>query len=210
VRDAGGDIVDLAGGDVTGIDIDGLVLTGGIDIAPARYGQVPHDTVRRTNPERDAFELAVLSQALERDLPVLAICRGHQLLNVALGGTLLQHIESGEHLAHLKTQGRPSRWHGVHIQRGSALEGVLGTHDLEVNSRHHQALTDDSLAPGLQAIARSPDGIIEAVESPEHRWVIGVQWHPERPELEHPAFAPESQRLFASFVRAASPVSQRA
>jgi putative glutamine amidotransferase len=210
VHECGGDVIDLSGTHTNTSGIDGLVLTGGIDVAPARYGESPHPTVKRVDPERDAFELAVLLDALARDVPVLAICRGHQLLNVAFGGGLLQHIESGEHVAHLKTEGTPSQWHDVHVSEGSLLAAIIGSGEREVNSRHHQAVTDGSLATGLVAVAQSPDGLVEGIESLQHRWVVGVQWHPERSEHEHPAFAPMSRRLFEAFVRAASPVSQPA
>lgn len=190
--------------------LDGLVLTGGLDVAPARYGETPHQKVKLTDPARDAFEERALTCALERDLPVLAICRGHQLLNVVLGGRLLQHIESGEHRADFKAEGQPSRWHTVRLLPGSRLRAVLGADEIEVNSRHHQAVLPETLAPGLTITARSPDGLVEGVESTSHRWVVGVQWHPERAEAQHPHFAPRSQRLFAALVREAQKVAERA
>jgi putative glutamine amidotransferase len=210
VREAGGDVVDLAGADAETRDLDGLILTGGIDIDPESYGAIPHEKVTSWNSERDAFELTVLGRALERDIPVLAICRGHQLLNVAFRGALLQHIETGEHVAHLKTEGRPSRWHTVDVFEESTLAGLMGAGKHEVNSRHHQAVTKQSLAQGLQAVALSHDGLVEGVESQAHRWVLGVQWHPERLEPDHPAFAPMSRRLFEAFVETASLVTRGA
>jgi putative glutamine amidotransferase len=209
VEAAGGKHADLndPASDLRGLD--GLVLTGGLDVDPARYGEAPHPKVKRTDPERDAFELRLLSEALERDLPVFAICRGHQLLNVAFGGTLLQHIEDNSHRAQYEVEGFPSRWHAVRIERGSKLSNVLGREEITVNSRHHQGVTRDRLAAGLRATATSPDGFVEGIESPRHRWVLGVQWHPERPETEHNVFSAENARLFEALVTEAGKVGTR-
>ena len=190
--------------------LDGLVLTGGLDVAPARYGEAPHPKVKLTDPARDAFEERALTYALERDLPVLAICRGHQLLNVVLGGRLLQHIESGEHRADFKAESQPSRWHTVRLLPGSRLRAVLGAAEIEVNSRHHQAVLPETLAPGLTITARSPDGLVEGVESTSHRWVVSVQWHPERLEPEHPGFRERSRPLFQALVAEARIVREPA
>jgi putative glutamine amidotransferase len=179
----------------------GLVLTGGIDIDPSRYGETPHERVRQTDPARDTFEVDVLEQALSRDLPVLAICRGHQLLNVVFGGSLLQHIESWEHAA-LRDEARTSAQHLVTLQPESRLHSVLALDNLVVNSRHHQGVTTDRLAAGLRVAAISHDGLIEAVESPQHRWVVGVQWHPEREEPQIEGLEQASQRLFQDFAAA--------
>lgn len=208
VREAGGEPVDLGGPGADRSGLDGLVLTGGLDVAPERYGEVPHPKVTRTDPARDAFELAALEEALKADLPVLSICRGHQLLNVAFGGRLLQHIESGEHRAHLSDPEMPSRWHSVRIEPGTMLHDILGAGELEVNSRHHQGVLPEMLAPGLRAVAFSHDGLIEGIVSTGHRWVIGVQWHPERLEPEHAAFAPAQRPLFAALVREAQKVTK--
>lgn len=203
VREAGGEPLDLDGNEALSAGFDALILTGGIDVAPQRYGEQPHAKVKLFDSARDAFEEAALRIALERDRPVLAVCRGHELLNVAFGGTLLQHIDSGEHRAHLSQEGQPSRWHTVQLEPTSRLRRILGADVVEVNSRHHQAVLPETLAPGLTVAATSPDGLIDAVESQAHRWVIGVQWHPERPEPEHPAFAPMCRPLFAALVEAA-------
>ena len=205
VREAGADVVDLSTAEEAGFD--GLVLTGGIDIDPGCYGEERHPKVRHTDPRRDDFELAALRRALDADLPVLAICRGHQLLNVALGGTLLQHIEGDGHRAN-KDGDMPSRWHTVQLEPGSRLSAAFGADEIEVNSRHHQAVLPAVLAKDLRAVAYSPDGIIEAVESVRHSWAIGVQWHPERPEPEHPRFAEQSRVIFQAFVAAARSVRQ--
>lgn len=209
VREAGGEPIDLAGpaADVGGLD--GLMLTGGLDVAPARYGEAPHPKVKPADAARDDFEVALVNDALARDLPVLAICRGHQLLNVALGGGLLQHIEGDHHRADYRSEGYPSRWHTVRFAPESRLRGLLGADEIEVNSRHHQAVLASTLAPGLTPVAVSPDGMIEAVESREHRWVVGVQWHPERLEAEHPDFAGHARPLFAALVRQAQDFLKR-
>jgi putative glutamine amidotransferase len=187
----------------------GLILTGGVDIDPALYGEAPHPRVKRTDHSRDEFELVLLGQALVHDLPILAICRGHQLLNVAFGGGLLQHIDGDGHVADYRSEGFPSRWHDVAIRQGSRLHAALGTASVRVNSRHHQAVTPERLAPRLEVVARSPDGLVEGVESLAHRWVVGVQWHPERPEPQQDGFAQASALLFRELVRQASRVPVR-
>jgi len=172
----------------------GLLLAGGTDVDPHLYGERRHPQTERPNRARDAHEMGLLRQALERDMPVLAVCRGHQFLNVALGGSLLQHIEGDGH--RVDDEGE-SRWHTVSL-RGGRLGEVYGVgRDLRVNSRHHQAVTEERLAPSLEPFAYSPDGLVEAMESREHRWVVGVQWHPERPEMR-----PAADALFAAFVAA--------
>jgi putative glutamine amidotransferase len=211
VREAGGVVVDLneaAVGRVAELapDLDALVLTGGIDVDPEVYGAGRHEKVKETDAARDRMELAYLEAALARDIPVLAICRGHQLLNVGFGGTLLQHIDSGEHRADFRTPGYPSRWHGVRLLPDTRLAAALGETEFEINSRHHQAVQPRDLAPGLRPVGFADDHggeLIEAVESERHRWVVSVQWHPERPEEHKPAFAPLMRRLFDAFVRQA-------
>jgi putative glutamine amidotransferase len=182
----------------------GLILTGGVDIDPAVYGETPHPRVKHTDRSRDEFELVLLRQALVHDLPILAICRGHQLLNVAFGGGLLQHIDGDGHPADYRCEGFPSRWHGVAIREGSRLHAALGLPAALVNSRHHQAVTAERLAPRLEVVALSPDGLVEGVESLAHRWVVGVQWHPERPEAQQDGFVQASALLFQELVRQAS------
>lgn len=173
----------------------GLLLTGGVDVNPRLYGEKRHPRTERSNRKRDEHELRLLRQALERDLPVLSICRGHQLLNVAFGGSLVQDIESN---GHKWLPDSTSSWHAVSIAPGSRLAGIYGPQDgMRVNSRHHQGITAERVGAGLVATAISPDGLVEGLESGQHRWVIGVQWHPERPEMR-----PEAERLFAAFVQA--------
>ena len=187
--------------------VDGLVLTGGEDVDPARYGARAHPRLGTVHAERDAAELALVRAARERALPTLAICRGIQLLNVALGGTLVQDLPSERPaaLAHDPAgRGRAERTHAVEVQAGSRLAGALGATRLEVNSLHHQAV--DRAAPELVAVAHAPDGVVEGMESAAGTaWpVLAVQWHPE--ELVRDASGWD-RRLFESF---AEMVRQRA
>ncbi len=157
--------------------VAGLLLTGGTDIDPACFGAAMDDQTEEPDRERDSIELALLSEALTRDLPVLAICRGFQLLNVHAGGTLLQHIPSGRHRKVTPDKGEPV--HTVALTAGSRLSQIYGGEStLAVNSRHHQAV--DKIGPGLVVSAIDPhDGIVEALENPAGRFTVGVQWHPE-------------------------------
>ena len=173
----------------------GLLLTGGVDVDPKRYGERRSPKTDRPNKERDEHEMGLLGQALARDLPILCICRAHQLLNVAMGGTLLQNIEGDGHRWHDDGE---SGWHEVRVDGGSRLGALYGAGAvMKVNSRHHQGVTPDRLAPPLRATALSTDGFVECVESAANGWVMGVQWHPERPEMR-----PQSNALFEAFVRA--------
>lgn len=160
--------------------LDGLVITGGaFDVDPALFGaQTRHDTVK-TKDRRTRFELAILKGALERDLPILGICGGQQLLNVALGGTLIQHIpdEIAEPLAHEQPNPRTEAGHAVTLVEGTRLHAICGVGELRVNSAHHQAAKD--VGPGVVINAWAPDGVIEGIEVPERRFCIGVEWHPE-------------------------------
>ncbi len=176
-------------------DAAGLLLMGGVDVNPKLYGERPDGNAQRPQDERDEHEKALLEDALARDLPVLAICRGFQLLNVTMGGSLLQHIDDDSHRARKDI----SAWHEIIVSDGaSRLAGAYEGEDrLRVNSRHHQGVTAPVLAGGLRCVASSPDGFVEAIESAGHRWTVGVQWHPERPEM-RPAAGP----LFRAFVAA--------
>ncbi len=171
---------------------DRLLLTGGGDVNPARYGEAAHPAVAGVSDQRDSAEEAVLNLALDRRLPILAICRGMQVLNVALGGTLVQDITSERpgSLVH-----GPRADHLVQVAPGSRLREILGTDAPEVNSRHHQAI--GTLGHGLQAVAWSSDGVVEGIEMPG-QWVVGVQWHPE--DLIGDSEA--ARRLFAGFLEA--------
>lgn len=161
--------------------LDGLLLSGGTDISPACYGEFPIKALGRVEAERDTFELALCKRALARDMPVFGICRGLQLLNVALGGSLHQDLQRalGPDVFHAHTQFR--KWQATHeiaIEPDSWLHRVAGADRLGVNSLHHQAV--NRLGDGLSVAARSlPDGVVEAVESTAHTAVFAVQWHPE-------------------------------
>lgn len=157
--------------------VRGLVLTGGEDVDPARYGAAPHPKLGATDPARDAVELALIARAHERGLPILAICRGIQLLNVALGGTLYQDLPS-ERPSTIQHAG-PAARHALRVDSGTLLRGVAGADGTSVNSRHHQAIRD--LAPGLRATAWAADDLIEGVERTNgaRPWTLAVQWHPE-------------------------------
>jgi putative glutamine amidotransferase len=160
--------------------VDGLLLTGGEDVDPARYGAVRHATVTSVSGERDATEFALLDAAHRRTKPVLAICRGIQVLNVAFGGTLIQDIPSERPgaLAHDHEDRHASRVHPVHVEAGTRLAESLGASDLQVNSFHHQA--PEIVSDRLRVAARSPDGLVEGLEwDGDEWWAVGVQWHPE-------------------------------
>ncbi len=159
--------------------IDGLLLAGGCDVDPASYGAEPHPDTRGTRPERDRFELGLTHRALERDIPVLGICRGMQLLNVACGGTLVQHLpDVVGHENHRHTPGAFSD-HEVRLQTGTLAERAVGVERTAVKSHHHQGV--DELGEGLVASAWSDD-LVEAVELPGKPYALGVLWHPEEDE----------------------------
>ena len=172
--------------------IDGLMLTGGSDVDPARYGAERHAKTQAPAVERDEFELEILAAALERGLPVLAICRGLQVLNVARGGTLNQHLPDVVHNdSHMSIPGTYGR-HRVRIEPSSQLAGLIGLAEEVVPTHHHQGL--DALGEGLVPTAWADDGTIEAVEDPALPFLIGVQWHPE---------VGDDPSLFAGIVTAA-------
>src|SRR6266550_3860913 len=179
--------------------VSGLVLTGGENVDPARYGEKRHEKVRSVNVARDATEAALVEEARARGTPVLAICRGIQILNVALGGTLVQDIASQckTEIDHDEESARNSRTHEVDIEPGSIIARAVGTEHLTVNSFHHQSVK--RVADGMRVTARSPDGIIEGLESTdEDWWVMAVQWHPE--EMTESA-EPWDRGLFKAFAR---------
>jgi anthranilate synthase component 2/putative glutamine amidotransferase len=193
VAEVGGEPVLLPTGAATAdvvARLDGLVLAGGADVEPDRYGQVPGRYTTVLRPERDATELAVLQAALDRDLPLLAICRGMQLLNVALGGDLVQHLPDVPGTAcHDPGAGLFER-REVRTAPGSDLHRLLGP-TATVDCHHHQAL--DRIAADLTISAWAEDGVVEAVEAVGRRFCLGVQCHPE---------AGEDRRLFAALVAA--------
>jgi putative glutamine amidotransferase len=171
--------------------LDGVIFSGGSDLDPDTYGQEPHPETKGVVPERDRAELALLEAALARDMPVLAVCRGSQVLNVALGGDLVQHLpEVVGHDEHKHTPGAFAD-HDVSLERETRLGSLLGDH-APVKSHHHQGF--GRLGSGLQKAARAEDGTIEAVEDPSRRFALGVLWHPE---------ASEDMRLFHALVEEA-------
>ncbi|HHC07183.1 MAG TPA: gamma-glutamyl-gamma-aminobutyrate hydrolase family protein [Actinobacteria bacterium] len=184
--------------------LDGLVLTGGGDIEAHRYGAEPHPTMRGTNFDRDEFEIALVREARRRELPVLAICRGLQVVNVAFGGTLIQDIPAEVGSRDHDEVGH-AVWHGhqpVTLEPGCLVAEAIGETELMVNSIHHQAVRD--LAPGFRAVGWAGDGIVEAIEPDSRGWpLLAVQWHPEY--LGHRE-DPASLRLFDALVAAARSV----
>lgn len=179
--------------------LDGLVVTGGaFDVDPALFGATSRHQAVTTKDRRTAFELAITRGALAADKPVLGICGGQQLLNVALGGTLIQHIpdEIQGALAHEQPNPRTEPGHSVTIVPGSLLHRITGAGQLAVNSAHHQAVKD--VAPGMIVDATAEDGVIEGIEDPRRRFCLGVQWHPEY------AISPGDLSIFTAFIEAAS------
>ena len=163
--------------------IDGLVLTGGVDMAPALYGEEPHPRLGMVHAERDAAELPLARWAATEGKPVFGICRGIQVLNVALGGTLYQDLETQrpgpiDHEVSVKHECWDSLDHGLRLAHNSRLAELLGATEVEVNSLHHQAVKD--LAPGLRIVGHAPDGVVEAVEGTNGHFIVGVQCHPEQ------------------------------
>jgi putative glutamine amidotransferase len=183
--------------------LDGLLLSGGGDIDPAIYGEAPHPATAEIEADRDRVELALARWVVEKEKPFLAICRGIQVVNVALGGTLVQDIPSEvpDALEHSFERGIVERGyhaHPVKIAADSRLAQVMQTEIAQTNSWHHQAI--EQLAAQLKVTAHAPDGVIEAVEVPERRFAIGVQWHPEWMFEDQP----EHRRLFEELVAAST------
>ncbi|GIW46096.1 MAG: gamma-glutamyl-gamma-aminobutyrate hydrolase [Candidatus Binatia bacterium] len=179
--------------------LDGLLLSGGGDVSPESYGGEHHETVYSVSEERDQFEFALLRAALERkELPILCICRGLQVLNVVQGGTLHEHLPDflGDAVPHRLPPRQTSR-HLVRLEPRSRLGQIFSTDKLEVLSWHHQGI--DRLGTGLRAVGWSDDGLIEAVEQQDHPWCLAVQWHPEMDPTDH-----LQRRLFQAFVMAAA------
>ena len=173
--------------------VDGVVLTGGGDVQPSLYGDAPHDCTRSVNPARDAFEVELFRQTVARDVPLLAICRGMQLMNVAMGGTLVQDVFAATGQFHDEDKRAHELVHRVKIEPVSRLADTLGVVELSVNSVHHQGI--GGLATGLCAVAWAEDESIEGVELPDAAFAVGVQWHPEMLEDQ-----PEQQGLFRALL----------
>lgn len=194
LEDAGADLVMLHPGDPVPDDIDGVCLSGGGDIESARYGEADV-ACAEVDADRDALEIGIARSAIERDLPVLGICRGFQILNVVRDGSLIQDVPGH----------RPEEREGlvehrnVTVRSGSRLAKATGGAAITVNSRHHQAVTEETLGDGLVATV-TVDGLVEAFELADRRWVVGVQWHPERTN----EVSPEARRIFDAFVQEAA------
>jgi putative glutamine amidotransferase len=178
--------------------LDGLIVSGGEDVEPQRYGQEPHPTVQWVDPVRDEFELEVVRYAFDRDRPLLGVCRGAQVLNVAAGGTLVQDLASQHPNLASHTQDQlHTVTHAVELAPATRLRAAIGAGSLSVNSGHHQAI--HTVSARLKPVAWASDGVIEAAESPDRTWIVGVQWHPEMLYAEHV----EHRRLFEALVQAA-------
>jgi putative glutamine amidotransferase len=179
--------------------LDGLLITGGaFDVDPSLFGASARHVTVKTKDRRTAFEYAVTRGAIEADKPVLGICGGQQLMNVVLGGTLIQHIpdEVKDPLPHEQPNPRTEAGHPVKIVAGTLLHRVVKALELPVNSAHHQAVKD--VGKGIVINAVAPDGVIEGIEDPRRRFVIGVEWHPEY------SISPGDDRIFDAFIRAAA------
>jgi putative glutamine amidotransferase len=186
---------------------DGLMLTGGGDIDPALYGEAPHSTFQPSEPGRDEYEIALVKAAMAADLPIFAICRGMQVLNVALGGTLVQDIPTMVNGAvhHSVPEPRYAIAHEVWVAKGSRLAELMGDklegETCQVNSRHHQAVK--VVAPGWDVSGTAPDGVIESIEKPGELFRIAVQWHPENFWR-----TGEFRPLFEGFIEAARKITR--
>ncbi len=210
VKQAGGDPRVLSNDDDPKAvldQVDGVLLTGGLDVDPTLYGEAPHPTTEMAR-ERDRFEMPLARTAVDRNVPVFAICRGLQVLNVAEGGTLVQDIPSARatDVNHAVNEPKTDRTHAIDVTPGTKLAAALGgcapNDTCSVNSRHHQAV--GTVAPDFIVSATSPDGIVEAIERPASTFCVGVQWHPENFWR-----TGEFARLFSDFVAAASESRRR-
>ena len=179
--------------------MDGLLIPGGVDMSPCFYGESPVPQVVATDRRMDLFEIRLVRLVRAMGKPILGICRGHQLLNVAFGGTLYQDIPTqfeGAHCHYQRSDLRSELFHGVTAEDGSAIAMMMGATQFDVNTFHHQAVRD--VAPGFEATAWSEDNMVEGIEADDGR-IIGVQWHPEGLSQRYPEF----QRFFDAFVRLA-------
>lgn len=178
--------------------IDGLLLSGGVDIDPTLFGEEPIPGLGEIVPERDSLEMALIQTALKADLPIFAICRGIQILNVAAGGNMYQDLYSQESdlLQHSQRAPRTHLSHFVQTKENSLLRNITESETFKVNSFHHQAVKDP--APGFIISAISSDGVVEAIESEKHKYVLGVQWHPEFLT----SFNEISKKIFKAFIDA--------
>lgn len=178
-------------------EVDGIIISGGVDVDPKWYGEEPHVACGEIDPIADAFDMELCCHFLKENKPILGICRGSQILNVAAGGTLYQDVahQAGTTLQHRQKAPDWYPTHQISVTEGSLLKRVLGVSTLQVNSFHHQAVRQ--VAPGFAAVAHAQDGIIEAIEKQGDGFVLGVQWHPERTYTR----TKEEFVLFEEFVR---------
>jgi putative glutamine amidotransferase len=178
-------------------ELDGFLLAGGFDCDPSAYGELPHSTLEPMDPRRQANDLALAQAARDANVPMLGICLGLQVMNVAAGGTLIQDIDS-EHETEIRHASEPENRgrHDVIVEKGTRLASVLPSLELNVNSSHHQAVR--KVGEGLRVTALAPDGVVEGVEDPRHPFYLGVQWHPEDMTGEGSGAA-----IFAAFIEAA-------
>ena len=183
-------------------DINGLLLTGGLDIDPVHYDEEVHETTD-IDEDRDGLELPLYKWAMEENLPVFGICRGIQVMNVAIAGSLYQDIPSQfiSRLTHKILVSTDDSWHKIRIQANSLLNQIIGENTAEVNSRHHQSLKE--IGEGFVVTAQSADGIIEAIENPSKKFALGVQYHPER-MFQTAESCEHRRKLFEAFIQAAS------
>lgn len=180
--------------------VDGLLISGGPDISPARFGSEPHPSVKPLLPRREDFAFRVFEEAERRDMPILAICLGIQVVNVGRGGTLVQDIPSQLEttIKHRPDEGEDYPEHPAHVAPDTLLASIVGAGEITVNSSHHQAI--ERVGEGLVVTARAEDGIIECLEDPTKRFLLGIQWHPERL-----TDRPRHLALFEALVEAARP-----
>ncbi|MDM5337494.1 gamma-glutamyl-gamma-aminobutyrate hydrolase family protein [Fictibacillus enclensis] len=180
---------------------DGILLSGGEDMDPQQIGAEPHPNLGKVIPERDQTEMDLIEYAKEQEIPIFAICRGIQVLNGALGGSLYQDVydEREKVIKHFQDGARDAATHSISIEEGSLLAEIIGSNETSVNSFHHGAVQE--VAPGMKVTAKAPDGIIEAIESEDFNknWILAVQWHPE----DMTEVSEEMNRLFTYFVKAA-------
>lgn len=177
--------------------LDGIIIAGGGDIDPMRYGGKPHETIYMLDTERDQSEIEIMLDLLKREIPMFCICRGMQVLNVALGGTLITHLPDvvGDTVQHRLPPREPNP-HMIYANNGTLLTDIIGQSEFNAVSWHHQAV--EQLAPPLSVVATASDGIIEAVEMTDHPWLLAVQWHPELSAAQDPL----QQKLFNALVEA--------
>lgn len=195
-------LTDEAAMDQIAESLDGLLVTGGKDIDPTLFGEEPHTKLGEVSPARDHFEMQIIQRVLKLNKPILGICRGCQILNVTAGGDIYQDIHAQHEetlLQHYQVAPRYHLSHFIDVTEGSLLQQISGSERYKVNSYHHQALK--RIAEGFEVTARASDGIVEAFESKNHDFVLGVQWHPENLLKKENIHA---QKLFKAFVEACS------